>query len=172
MLIAAGAVTVKILRDRVTEAYGQKNTTEVLSASVTRGNISTTISGSGVLSQQEATSVSVPSGIAVQGVRFEAGDTVAENDKLAGIHMPSVLTAINALQETLDDLDKEIADAAKETVDTYIRSTVKGRVKEIYCAEGDSVLSVMYAHNALMVLSLDGYLAFEIPAGSLRRETR
>ena len=167
VLIVAGAVTVKLLRDRVTEAYGQKNTTEILTATVSRGSISTTISGSGVLSQQEATSVSVPSGVAVQTVRFEVGDTVKEGDKLASVHMPSVLTAINALQETLDDLDKEIATAAKETVDTYIRSSVKGRVKQIYCAEGDSVLSVMYAHNALMVLSLDGYLSFEIPAGTL-----
>lgn len=167
VLIVAGAVTVKLLRDRVTEAYGQKNTTEILTATVSRGSISTTISGSGVLSQQEASSVSVPSGVAVQTVRFEVGDTVKEGDKLASVHMPSVLTAINALQETLDDLDKEIATAAKETVDTYIRSSVKGRVKQIYCAEGDSVLSVMYAHNALMVLSLDGYLSFEIPAGTL-----
>lgn len=167
VLIVAGAVTVKLLRDRVTEAYGQKNTTEILTATVSRGSISTTISGSGVLSQQEATSVSVPSGVAVQTIRFEVGDTVKEGDKLASVHMPSVLTAINALQETLDDLDKEIATAAKETVDTYIRSSVKGRVKQIYCAEGDSVLSVMYAHNALMVLSLDGYLSFEIPAGTL-----
>ena len=167
VLIVAGAVTVKLLRDRVTEAYGQKNTTEILSATVTRGSISTTISGSGVLSQQEAASVSVPSGVAIQTVRFEVGDTVKEGDKLASIHMPSALTAINALQDILDDLDKEIADAAVETVDTYIRSSVRGRVKQIYCAEGDSVLSVMYAHNALMVLSLDGYLSFEIPAGTL-----
>ena len=167
VLIAAGAVAVKVLRERVTEAYGQKNTTEVLTATVERGSISTTISGSGVLSQQEATSVSVPSGVAVQSLRAEKDDAVKEGDKLASVNMPSVLTAMNAVQSELDELDEQIADAAKDTVDTYIRSTVKGRVKQIFCAEGDSVLSVMYAHNALMTLSLDGYLAFEIPAGSL-----
>ncbi len=167
VLIVAGAITVKILRERVSETYGQKNTTEIQTAIVTRGSISTTISGSGVLSQQDATAVCVPSGVAVQAIRFEVGDTIQEGDRIANVHMPSVLTAINALQETLDDLDSQISDAAKDTVDTYIRSTVKGRVKEIYCMEGDSVLSVMYAHNALMVLSLDGYLAFDIPAGSL-----
>ena len=167
VLIAAGAVAVKLLRERVTEAYGQKNTTEVQTATVTRGSISTTISGSGVLSQQDATAVTVPSGVAIRSLRVEKDDTVEAGDKLAFVDMPSVLTAMNEIQSELDELDEQIADAAKDTVDTYVRSTVKGRVKQIFCEEGDSVLSVMYAHNALMTLSLDGYLAFEIPAGTL-----
>ena len=39
VLISVGAITVKLLKDRVTKAYGQKNTTEILSATVTRGRI-------------------------------------------------------------------------------------------------------------------------------------
>ena len=167
VLIAVGAVAIKILRERVTAAYGQKSTTEILSTTVSRGSISTTISGSGVLSQQEATAVSVPSGVAIQSLRVAKDDVVQEGDKLANVNMPTVLTAMNTMQGKLDELDEQIADAAKDTVDTYLRSTVKGRVKQIFCKEGDSVLSVMYEHGALMTLSLDGRLAFEIPAGSL-----
>ncbi len=167
ILIAAGAVAVKLLRDRVSEAYGQKNTDEILSATVTVDSISTTISGSGTLSQQESTEVTMPSGVAVQSVLVEKNDTVETGQKIATVQMSSVLTAMNNVQDELDTLDKEIADASKDAVDTYVKSSVKGRVKSIYCAADDSVLSVMYEHNALLVLSLDGYLAFEIPQGTL-----
>lgn len=167
VLIAGGAVAVKVLRDRVTAAYGQKSTDAIQTAAVTVGSISTTISGSGTLAQQEAAEVTLPSGVSVQSALFAKNDTVEAGQKLANVHLTSVLTAMNALQDEIDDLDAEIADAAKDTVDTYIRSAVKGRVKTIYCAEGDSVLQVMYEHNALLVLSLDGYLSFSVPADGL-----
>ena len=168
IVIAAVAIAVKVLRERVTEAYGQKSTDEVKTATVTIGSISTSISGSGTLAQEETTEVTLPSGVAIQSVLVEKNDIVKEGQKIANIQMSSVLTAMNSLQDSMDELDSEIASAAKDTVDTYIKSAVKGRVKLIYCQVGDSVLSVMYEHNALMVLSLDGYLAFDIPAGNLK----
>lgn len=167
VLIAGGAIAVKVLKDRVNEAYGQKNTDEIKSAVVTVDGISTTITGSGTLSQQESTDVTVPSGVALQSVLVSENDTVEAGQKIATVQMTSVLTAMNGVQDKIDALDKEIAEASKDAVDTYVRAAVKGRVKEIYCAEGDTVLSVMYEHNALAVLSLDGYLAFEIPKGTL-----
>ena len=167
VLIAVVAVVVKVLRDRVSETFGQRSTDEIKAAVVTVGSISTTISGSGTLSQQETTEVTVPSGVAVQSLLMDAEDTVEAGQKIASVSMSSILTAMNAVQSEIDAIDEEIADAAKDTVDTYIRSAVKGRVKEIFCAEGDSVLNVMYEHNALIVLSLDGYLAVDLPAGSL-----
>ena len=142
ILIAAGAVAVKLLRDRVSEAYGQKNTDEILSATVTVDSISTTISGSGTLSQQESTEVTMPSGVAVQSVLVEKNDTVEAGQKIATVQMASVLTAMNNVQDELDTLDKEIADASKDAVDTYVKSAVKGRVKAIYCAADDSVRDV------------------------------
>lgn len=168
IVIAAVAIAVKVLRERVTEAYGQKSTDEVKTVTVTIGSISTSISGSGTLAQEETTEVTLPSGVAIQSVLVEKNDIVKEGQKIANIQMSSVLTAMNSLQDSMDELDSEIASAAKDTVDTYIKSAVKGRVKLIYCQVGDSVLSVMYEHNALMVLSLDGYLAFDIPAGNLK----
>ena len=168
VLIGVGAIAVKFLREKVTSAYGTKNSDEIKTASVTVGSISTTISGSGVLTEQETTSVTLPSGVAAQSILVKENDTVEAGQKIANVRMASVLTAINAAQETLDDLDSQISEASKDTVDTYVRSSVKGRVKKIYCKAGDSVLSVMYEHNALMILSLDGYLAFEIDAGTLK----
>ena len=168
LLIAGAAVGVKLLRQRVTEAYGAKSQTEAQKATVTVGSISTTISGSGTLSAQETTEVTLPSGIAIRSLCVAEGDTVGAGDPLAYLDLTSLLTAMNELQTQLETLDEEIAQAAKETLSTVVKSTVTGRVKAIYCENGDPVLSVMYEHGALLTISLDGHMAVDVPAGALK----
>ena len=167
ILIAGAAVGVKLLRERVTEAYGEKSKDEAQKAAVTVGSISTTITGSGTLSAQETTEVSVPGSVALRSLCVEEGDTVAEGDVLAYLDLTSLLTAMNELQEQLSQLDEDIAAAAKESVDTFVKSTVNGRVKAICCENGEPVLSVMYEHGALLTLSLDGKMAVDVPAKDL-----
>ena len=164
ILIAGAAVGVKYLRQHVTENYGSKSSDEAQKTTVTVGSISTTISGSGTLSAQETEEVTLPTGIQLRSLCVAEGDTVAEGDILAYLDLTSVMSAMNELQTQLEELDDDLADAAKDTVDSMVKSTVAGRVKAIYCVDGDSVLSVMYEHGALMTLSLDGYMAVNIPA--------
>ena len=164
ILIAGAAVGVKLLRQRVTAAYGTKNSDKAQEAKVTVGSISTTISGTGTLSAQETESVSLPASVLLRSLCVAEGDTVAEGDVLAYLDLTSIMTAMNELQTQLEELDDDIAAAAKETVDSVIKSTVTGRVKAVYCENGDSVLSVMYEHGALLTLSLDGYMAVNVPA--------
>ena len=167
ILIAGAAVGIKYLRQHVTENYGSKSSDEAQTATVTVGSISTTITGSGTLSAQETTDVSIPSTVALRSLCVEEGDTVTEGDILAYLDLTSVMSAMNDLQTELEELDSDIADAAKETVDNVMKSTVVGRVKGIYCEAGDSVLSIMYEHGALMTISLDGHMAVDIPAADL-----
>ncbi len=167
LLLAGAAVGVKLLRQRATEAYGEKSKEEAQKATVTVGSISTTITGSGTLSAQETTEVSVPSGVALRSLCVAKGDTVAEGDVLAYLDLTSLLTAMNELQDQLEQLDSDIADAARESVATVVKSTVNGRVKAIYCENGDPVLSVMYGQGALLAISLDGKMAVDIPAKEL-----
>ncbi|MBQ3159028.1 MAG: hypothetical protein IJC00_01095, partial [Clostridia bacterium] len=68
ILIAGAAVGVKLLRQRVTETYGEKSKYEAQKATVTVGSISTTISGSGTLSAQETTDVSVPGSVSLRAL--------------------------------------------------------------------------------------------------------
>ena len=164
ILIAGAAVGVKLLRQRVTEAYGEKSKETAQKATVTVGSISTTISGSGTLAAQEATEVTVPSSVSLRSLCVEEGDTVEEGDVLVYLDLTSVLTAMNELQTELEALDSDIAEAAREALSTTVKSTVTGRVKAIYCQNGDSVLSAMYEHGALLTISLDGYMAVDIPA--------
>ena len=167
IVIAGAAVGVKLLRQRVTAAYGTKSNSDAQKASVTVGSISTTISGTGTLAAQEVTEVTLPSTVSLRSLRAEEGDTVAEGDILAYLDLTSVMNAMNDLQTQLEELDDDIADAAKDTVNATLKSTVKGRVKAVYCHDGDSVLSVMYEHGALLTISLDGYMAVDITAQGL-----
>ena len=167
ILIAGAAVGIKYLRQHVTENYGSKSSDEAQTATVTVGSISTTITGSGTLSAQETTDVSIPSTVALRSLCVEEGDTVTEGDILAYLDLTSVMSVMNDLQTELEELDSDIADAAKETVNNVMKSTVVGRVKGIYCEAGDSVLSIMYEHGALMTISLDGHMAVDIPAAGL-----
>ena len=171
LLIAGAAVGVKLLRQRVTEAYGEKSKEEAQKATVTVGSISTTISGTGTLAAQELTEVSLPVSVALRSLRVAEGDTVAEGQILAYLDLTSILTAMNELQTQLEELDDDIAAAAKDAVNTLMKSSVAGRVKAIYCQNGDSVLSVMYEHGALLTISLDGYMAVDVPAEALGAET-
>ena len=167
ILIAGAAVSIKYLRQHVTENYGSKSSDEAQTATVTVGSISTTITGSGTLSAQETTDVSIPSTVALRSLCVEEGDTVTEGEILAYLDLTSVMSAMNDLQTELEELDSDIADAAKETVNNVMKSTVVGRVKGIYCEAGDSVLSIMYEHGALMTISLDGHMAVDIPTAGL-----
>ena len=49
----------------------------------------------------------------------------------------------------------------------YITAGVNGRVKIVYAQKDDDVAACMMEHGALAVLSLDGYMAVDIDAGSL-----
>ena len=88
ILIAGAAVGVKLLRQRVTETYGEKSKDEAQTATVTVGSISTTITGSGTLAAQEAESVSLPGSVQIRSLRVEKGDTVSEGDVLAYLDVP------------------------------------------------------------------------------------
>ncbi len=167
LLIAGAAVGVKLLRQRVTEAYGEKSKEAAQKAAVTVGSISTTITGSGTLAAQETAEVSLPASVALRSLCVAEGDTVSKGDALAYLDLTSVLTAMNSLQAQLDQLDSDIAAAAKESVGTVVKSTVNGRVKAIYCENGDPVLSVMYGQGALLAISLDGKMAVDVPTKDL-----
>lgn len=159
-------ITVGRLRTSVRERFGGTGI-EVLSYEVTRGTLSTVVSGKGVLGEDDLESVTVPQGVTVEELLVEAGDSVTEGQTLATVDMPSVLTAMAALQSSLEDLDQQIADAADDKASTSVTTAVAGRVKILWAEKDMSVVDCMARHGALAVLSLDGFMAVDIPAGDL-----
>ncbi len=158
VLVAAVLFT----RQWVQNEFASTDADEVLSAQVTTGSISTTVSGSGTLASVDVEDVTIPASVSLDEIYVESGDTVEEGQILAAVNASSVLSSLSDLQSQLDDLDDELSDASDDAVSSTVSAGVAGRVKAIYVASGDDVPSVMAEYGALMVLSLDGYMAVDL----------
>ena len=159
---------VSILQRRVREQFASSSQ-EVLQAEAQRGTISTVVSGSGMLSNVDTETVSVPSGVEVTEILVEYGDTVSEGDLLATVDMATVRSAMASLQAEIDDLDEQITNAEGDTVNSYIYAGVSGRVKALYGETGTTVEDAMVEHGALAEISLDGYMAVDIETEALAK---
>ena len=159
-------VGISLLQRSVNDQFASDSTSEVLSAEVTTGSISTTVSGSGTLTDEDVETVEVLSSLEIDDFYVEEGDTVEEGDLIATVTTASLSTAMASVQSSLDALDEEIESASEDEVSDTITAAVSGRVKVIYAAEDDDVVTVMYTSGALMVLSLDGYMAVDIETDS------
>lgn len=167
LVAVALVIAVSYLRAHVRERFGTSGI-DVRSAQVVSGTLRMEITGKGVLAEDDLESVTVPDGVTLTEVLVEAGDTVTEGQALAAVDMSSVLTAMATLQASLEDLDDQIADAADDKASTSVTTAVAGRVKQIWAEKDMSVTDCMVTHGALAVLSLDGYMAVDIPAGELK----
>ncbi len=169
-VIAVIAVTIVIRLTKNVEQRFADAAAEVQSYQVTIGTIHTIVSGSGVLTEEDLEEITVPSGVEVNEVMVETGDTVLKGDLLATVDMSTVMTSLTALQEQMDELDKAINDAKGEDAGTQITAGVSGRVKIIYAEAEMDVSLCMAEHGALAVLSLDGYMAADLKTGKLSKD--
>ncbi len=167
--VVAVVLTAAVLffRQRVQEEFASGSTEEIESAQVTVGSIKTTVSGSGNLTSEGVLDVEVPIKVTIEDTLVEAGDAVEEGQLIATINVSSALSALKELQEELEDLDSDIQSASDETASSYIYAGVAGRVKAILVEKEDDVSAAIAEHGALVLLSLDGYMAVDIPAGDL-----
>lgn len=168
IIAVAIAVTALLLRDKVETEYAGDNEDEIIQGSVVRGSISTTVYGSGRLSDDDVENIDIPEGVELEKIYVQAGDSVEENALLAKVNTNSVMSAMVSLNDEISSVDSKINTASAQTVDNLISSSVYGRVKEIYAQTGDDVMELMLEKGALAVLSLDGYMAVDITNDTLR----
>ncbi|MBE5955166.1 MAG: HlyD family efflux transporter periplasmic adaptor subunit [Lachnospiraceae bacterium] len=166
-VLAAILILITVLRSKVSSRYGQEDESEILTANVTMGNISTTVSGSGTLSNDETENITIPGTVELTEVYVNAGDTVKKGDMLASVNSASVIIAMNEIQEQLNELDKELADISSEEAEDKIMAGVSGRIKKIYTKKENTVADVMYENQALMLISVDGYMAVDVETDAL-----
>lgn len=162
-------VTVISLRRKVNTEFAS-NTEDVISAQVETGNISTTVSGSGTLANVDIKQLHIPDGVDIDEVLVGVNDTVEEGEIIATVDSRTVLAAMSSVQEDIVKLDKDLNSAGNDYANDYISTGLAGRVKKLYAAVGDDVASVMYKYGALAEISLDGYMAVDIDAGTLAKE--
>ncbi len=167
VVLVGVAIGVTALRKKISSQVSSSSESSVTSAEVTTGSISTTVSGSGTLADQDVESITVSSSLEIADYYVEEGDEVAEGDLIATVTSASLMSAMNQAQSALDTLDAQIEDAAADEVDDTIATSVSGRVKKIYVEEGDDVATAMYEYGALALLSLDGYMAVDVESDSL-----
>lgn len=161
-VIAAILVGVVLyLRHQVEERFASA-AADVQSYEVVTGTINTVVSGSGTLTQVDVEDITVPTGVEITEVLAEARDNVKQGDVLATVDMASVMTALADVQDQLDDLDDDIADAKGDTVSSYITAGVSGRVKRLFADKGSDVTACMAENGALAHISLDGCMAVDI----------
>ncbi len=161
--------TVLYLRGRVEKRFAAA-AANVQSADVTVGTINTIVSGSGTLTQVDLEDITVPTGVEITEVLAKKRDVVKKGDVLATVDMASVMTALADVQQQLDDLDEDIADASGDTVSSTISAGVSGRVKRLLAEKGSDVTACMAHHGALAYLSLDGYLAADLETEALSKD--
>lgn len=161
LVMAIIAVVVIQLRNSVADRYASTDSS-VESALATLGSISTTISGSGTLTDDDVEDVEIPAAVELRDVSVEEGDNVAEGDLIAIVDTASVISAMSDVQDQIDAIDDQLEDVSDETVGSKITAGLSGRVKKVFAQEGDDVATVMYENGALMLISLDGLMAVDI----------
>ena len=164
---AALAAVVAHFRARVDEAVAVEND-GVLHYTVTYGSISTRVTGSGTISDVDTQIITVPEGVEIDEVVAQANTKIQQDDIIATLDMPSVLTTMASLQQQIQELDAKIAEAGNDKVSSSIKAGVRGRVKKLYIAKNTDVAACVYENGALALISLDGYMAVDVPARSLQ----
>ena len=167
VLVAVLAGTLYV-RKQVQRKVTAQSGSNIKSATVTTGSIKATVSGSGTLVCEDVVDLTVPSTVKVEKLHIAQGDPVTAGTLLAGVNSSTVLSSLSTVQEALEDLDEDLQSASRDTVSSYVKAGVAGRIKAVYAQEGDNVADAMYRHGSLAELSMDGYLALDIPAGALQ----
>ena len=124
-----------------------------------KSTISNSIVGTGNLEYEQGEAVTIPTGIIVEEVKVESGDQVSKGDILALVNQTSVLRTMEEIQEKMEELDEEINESKEESDTQSVKSKVDGRVKKIYVQQGQEASECMVEQGALLLLSIDGFLA-------------
>jgi HlyD family secretion protein len=129
---------------------------------VTKGDISKTISSTGQITTGGLASLNVPVSLDIIGYTVSAGNSVKVGDPIAVVNTNELHNTISALNSEISTLDTTIANlySNRDSAQT-LTSPYTGRVKQIIANYNDSVKSVISEKGALMILSADGKMKVE-----------
>lgn len=160
-----GMVLLAVLVENMSSTTSQTSSeTEatVYSMTVETGTIDTVLPGTGTLTEEDSSDVTLPDGVEINEWYYADGDTVTEGDVLAKLDTASIMSVIASVQTSMDEIDEKLAEHEDDAIDEEMLSTVDGRVIKIYAAENESVVDTMYESSALMLISIDGLMAVSI----------
>ena len=79
IIAVAVAVAVLVLRDKVESEYAGDNEDEIIQGTVTRGSISTSVYGSGRLSDNDVENIDIPEGVELEKIYVQAASGQGEH---------------------------------------------------------------------------------------------
>lgn len=131
----------------------------LISYAVERGDVSTTVTGSGRLETADDLQIKLPVGVEVETVFVKKGDRVEKGDILAALDVDSLEYRAAQLSSELGVLDMQLA--SRKTV-SAINAPAKGRLKYLPASEGDDVIDTVNTYGCLAILSVDGLMQVSI----------
>jgi len=168
VIVTAGTGGMLYLKQKVTKTYAEDNSGTAESEKVEKGSITTSVTGTGTLSPEGTEDITVPKDVTVSSVQVSEGSSVQKGDLLFSVDSASVLSAMKDIQSQIDTLDASLEEASSDAVSSSLTSGVSGRVKQICVEAGDDVATVMSEEDALLVLSLDGYMSVDVDTELLK----
>ncbi len=159
VLLAVGAFVVITL---VKQEGDQTSTLNYRVGSVSSGEISSTISGSGTLSALESQSATTTAEATVTSVNFVPGDTIKAGEVVMTMTSPDVESALSDLKDELTDTRASLATAKQLLTNLSVTASKGGIVKDIKAEAGSIVDSMDY----LCLIATDGKMQVSIPATS------
>ena len=135
--------------------------------SVTRGNLSVTVYGSGSLSPAATQSVYSGAEGKIESIEAQAGDTVRSGDTILRLSSDDLEDSIASLESELFAAQVALSEIRDSGTDYYIYAPSAGRVKLIEAEEDDDIAMLMKLHGSLCVISRDGKMKVEFEPASL-----
>ena len=164
-LVAAAALLISSLPSGVVS--GTSVQSRILTAQPENKAIPTALLGAGTLTPPEGEDLEIPQALELEARYVENGDTVRAGDPIVKVDKVAVNAAIAELQALMEDLDAAIAKVTNDSPSTSVKATASGRVKKIYAQKDVAVADTVCDSGALVLLSLDGTMAVDIPAQGL-----
>ncbi|MEA4889792.1 MAG: HlyD family efflux transporter periplasmic adaptor subunit [Clostridiaceae bacterium] len=131
-------------------------------APVTREDLSATVYGSGVLESDQQSTLYAPANASAAEIDVTVGQRVSQGDRLAVLSSETLDATVTELEQTLDSLDQQIRQLPGTKGSSTITAPVSGRLKALYASADQPVQAVMDEHDALCVLSADGWLSLNL----------
>ena len=146
IIIVCTAAVVVIGGSLVTYAVFAKSksgsTTTFRKATAQNGSISTSVSGSGSVSDSSQLSLTAENAGTVDSLPVKQGDTVKAGQVIAHIKSDASLQSVQQKQNQLTSAQGDLAQAKQQLNSLNIKSPVAGKVKSLVASAGDSLSTI------------------------------
>ncbi len=150
VLIVGGSVTTYAA---FAKSKSAASTTTFRKVSAQTGTISTSVSGSGSVSDSSQLSLTAANAGTVDSLPIKQGDTVKAGQTIAHINSTASAQTVTQKQNQLASAQNDLAQAKQQLESLSIKAPAAGRVKSIVASSGDD-LSTIKPLGDLAVLSL------------------